>query len=328
MAIARGKKTSLPGPRVEQQMEENSRIFDVAIVGAGPGGLAAAMWCDDLGLETVLINDAAEPGGQLHMIYGPVVNYPGLSVENGAELAEHFARSAARFGFERMYGERVSAIEPGSPHRLQIRDGKDIYSRFVILATGLRRRTLGVPGEAEFAGRGILRSGVGERESIAGKRVVIVGGGDAALENAVLLGGTASRVTVAHRRDRFSAREDFVSAAEQLPNVDLVTDTVVEEIVGEGRVSAVRLTNTRSGESRTIDTDSVLIRIGQEPNSELLRDIVEMDDRGFVRVDINSETSRPGIFAVGDVAHPVSPTIATAVGMAAAAAKAIVIKTS
>lgn len=327
MAIVRGKKTSLVGPRPEQQMEANSRIFDVAIVGAGPGGLAAAMWCDELGLETVLINDRAEPGGQLHMIYGPVLNYPGLTAGNGAELAERFAGSAARSGFERKYGERVSAILPGSPHRLQIADGKDIYSDFVILAAGLRRRTLSVPGEVEFAGRGILSSGVAELESVAGKRVVIVGGGDAALENAVLLGEVARRVTVVHRRKEFSARKEFVRAAEKLPNVEFIMGPVVDEIIGEGNVSAIRLTST-GGESRTIGTDFILIRIGQEPNSELLRDIVELDERGFVRVDINAETSRQGIFAVGDVAHPVSPTIATAVGMGAAAAKAIVVKTS
>ncbi|HMO81564.1 MAG TPA: FAD-dependent oxidoreductase [Pyrinomonadaceae bacterium] len=308
-------------------MEVNSHIFDVAIVGAGPGGLAAAMWCDELGLETILINDRAEPGGQLHMIFGPVLNYPGLTAETGAELAERFAGSAARSGFERLYGERVSAIEPGSPQRLQIADGGDIYSRFVILASGLRRRTLGVPGEVEFAGRGILNSGVAELESVAGKRVVIVGGGDAALENAVLLGEAARRVTVVHRRKGFSARKEFVRAAEQLPNVEFIMGSVVEEIIGEGNVSGIRLTPA-GGESRTIGTDFILIRIGHEPNSELLRDIVELDERGFVRVDINSETSRQGIFAVGDVAHPLSPTIATAVGMGAAAAKAIAAKTS
>ncbi len=304
-------------------MDERSNSFDVAIVGGGPGGIAAAIWCADLGLRAVLINDAASPGGQMLVTHGPVRNYPGIFATDGAELAQKFAASAEDLDFERRFGKAVVSIMPGSPYLLELIDGEHIYSDSVVIATGLRRRELGVQGEREFARRGILASGVKGREIVTGKKVVIVGGGDAALENADILGGVAKSVVVVHRRDRFSARDEFVQAARERPNVTFELSSSVTRILGEDWVTGVEVSSAGGVSRSMIAADHVLVRIGQEPNSGLVKGFADLDEAGYIRVGIDCETSFPGVFAVGDVANPGSPTIATAVGMGASAAKAI-----
>lgn len=303
------------------KVEKNDH--DVVVIGGGPGGLTAAMWCAELGLRAVLIDAGTEIGGQMLKIYGAVRNYPGIIAANGRELAKRFAGSADRFDFERRLGQRVTAIEPGSINTISLESGEKFFTRNVILATGTRRRQLGVPGEAEFAGRGILISGVGEREKAAGGRVVIVGGGDAALENAVLLSKTARSVTIVHRREHFTARAEFQAAADEQDNVICETEAVVTEIIGEERVTGIVVRNLSTGQIKKLEADHILIRIGQQPNSELLAGMAELDAAGYVKVGPDCQTSVPGIFAVGDVANPVSPTIATAAGTGTTAAKMI-----
>jgi thioredoxin reductase (NADPH) len=201
--------------------------------------------------------------------------------------------------------------------------GERLTSRAIIIATGVRRRKLNVPGEEVFEGNGVIESGSNEKEKARDKKVVIAGGGDAALENALILAEFASEVWVVHRRSQLSARPEFIDHANQHPRIKFRFETIVNSISGGERVEEVQLTNTETGSVETIATDIVLARIGVEPNTEFLKGSINLDSKGYVLINSNCETSADGIYAVGDAANPVSPTIITAAGMGAAAAKAV-----
>ena len=295
---------------------------DVAIVGGGPAGISAAIWCVELGLKYVLFEREAEVGGQMLSTHGPVHNYPGLRAGNGRELRDLFLAHAAQSGIEPV--TRTGVVEADLSQRtLSLADGTAVRFGNLVIATGVRRQQLGIPGEIEFADRGMLRSGVLARESVKGKKVVIVGGGDAALENALILSKTAERVTVVHRGDHFRARNEFVSAAGEESNISFLFGSRVTEIVGSGTIEAVTIEETLSSERSRLATDFILVRIGVEPNSELFADQLDTDEQGYIRTDSTCLTSRSGIYAIGDIAHPTSPTIATAVGTGATAAKSM-----
>lgn len=299
-----------------------NKVHDVAVIGAGPGGLTAAAWCSELGLETILIERSSACGGQLHSVFNPINNYPGVSASNGAELASLMERSFSGHSFERRFDSTVTGVDTGEVIGLRFDENSKLYARFVIFAAGLSRKTLNIPGEAEFIGKGVLRSGVGEKHLVEGKRLVIIGGGDAALENAMILSKAADSVVIVHRRDSFSAQERFISGVQSAGNVEFMMNSVVQRIEGDEKVENVMVTDTK-GVSHTIPADLVLIRIGFKPNSELLAGVCGLDENGYVIVDRNAQSSVPNVYAVGDVASPVSPTIVTAAGMGAVAARSI-----
>ncbi|MBK9164008.1 MAG: FAD-dependent oxidoreductase [Acidobacteria bacterium] len=298
---------------------------DIVVIGGGPAGLSAAAWCSDLGLSAVLIEGSEQPGGQLHSINNPIANYAGLAAANGREFAAKLLEWEKQFAFRREFGTRVESVS-ADPLVLRTAGGEEFRPRAVILATGLSRRRLGLAGEDEFVGKGVLRSGAGQREEAPGKHVVIVGGGDAAIENAVLLSEFAERVTVVHRSREFRARAEFLESARSAKNVELITETYVTKILGEERFEGIEVSGPEGPD--LIMADLLLIRIGFKPNSELLRGLVELDVSGYVQVDVTCLTSEPMIYACGDVANPVSPTISTATGMGATAAKAIAARLS
>ena len=297
-----------------------SAEHDVLIFGGGPAGMTAAMWCAQIGMSPLLIDQKEQLGGQLLTIYNPIDNYPGVSTANGKELCDLFVRSIERCSFETRLKTRVIKVDLASKHIL-LESGESLIGRALIIATGVRRRKLGVEGEDKFAGRGILESGAGAKEKVRDKRVVIVGGGDAALENAVVLSDFAREVTLVHRRDSFSARDEFTNAVRTKENIRFELQTVVGQIVGNKKVEAVVVKKAGEADSYLLETDHVLIRIGVEPNSDLVKGQVEIDDQGYAVVDAACQSSFPGVFIAGDIANPASPTIATAVGMGAAAAK-------
>ena len=192
----------------------------------------------------------------------------------------------------------------------------------LIIATGVRRRRLGVPGETDFQGRGILESGTRDKDTVKGKDVVIVGGGDAAAENAVILSQVAKTVTLVHRRNELSARPEFRHEIDRRDNIQILFDTQVRRFVGDSDVTGVEVIESGRGEG-LLPADAVLVRIGVQPNSELFRGTLEMDSHGYVLIDPSCATSASGVFAIGDVASPLAPTLSTAVGMGATAAKAV-----
>jgi thioredoxin reductase (NADPH) len=303
-------------------MERASTETDVLIVGGGPGGLSAAIWCRDLGLNYVLLERQDVLGGQLHWIYNPIDNYPGIFAESGAEMARLFVETAERKGLNAISEAPIAAVDTVE-RAIMLADSRIYRFKYVIYAAGVSRRKLGIPGEDEFLGKGVLRSGAAIQTEVAGRRIAIVGGGDAAVENAILLAKGKADVTLIHRREELTARPDLVNEAKFLRNVEFVTNAKVTAILGDDRVKGVCILSPADPVGQVCEVDHVLIRIGVRPNSGLLDGAVEMDAQGYISVDRNARTSCRHIFAIGDVANPVSPTIATAVGSAAAAAKSI-----
>ncbi|MBE7515498.1 MAG: FAD-dependent oxidoreductase [Chloracidobacterium sp.] len=292
---------------------------DVIVIGAGPAGLCCAAWCRELGLSVLVLEAAAESGGQLLWINGPIANYPGIKAANGREFRELFMPENIE---ELIRCEiRVTSIDTVS-RTVATTDGT-FAAEAVVIATGVSRRTLKIPGEKEFFGRGVLHSGAGSKGEMGGKDVVIVGGGDAAFENAMILSGAARSVAVVHRRDRFTARKEFLDAVLSRPNVKLIRNAALAEIAGDDAVRSVSIRDVLTGEMTTLPADAVLIRIGVAPNTEFVPAEVSRDSDGYLLVDHLCRTKVEAVFAVGDITGRVAPTIVSAAGNGATAAKAV-----
>ena len=303
-------------------MTDTEATWDVIVIGGGPAGLSAAVWCSDLGIRCLLVERENEIGGQLHNIHNTIDNYLGLRVRDGGEMLGHFRRSVEGRGLISRLRTEVSSLDPES-NTVRLASGESLSAKFLIIATGVRRRKLGIPGEKEFLGRGIIESGARDKTSLHGKRVLIIGGGDAAIENAQILSEFAASVKVAFRKTEPTARESLLSPLPRLGNVELLPSTIVVELRGNETLDRAKLRDTLSQTEYDEPIDAVLIRIGVEPNTDFLGEGIAVDDKGYVLVTTAGETSQPDVFAVGDVASPLSPTLATAVGMGATAAKAI-----
>lgn len=302
-------------------MNGDQKRFDVIVVGGGAAGLSAALWTDELGLSTLLLEKAAEFGGQLRRVYNRIENHLGVETENGLEMRDIFVRQTEKRGFVRRLAAEVSAID--AENKIVSLGGEQFSAKALIIATGVSRRKLGVAGEKFFQGRGIIESGKKDAETVAGKTVLVIGGGDAALENALILAERAKKVYLAHRRADFRGRTEFLERACGDQKIEILTETVVEGIGGVERVERVATRNLRGGETQVLPVEAVLIRIGVAPNTEMLRGKVNLDKQGYVKIDAGGETSVKGVFAAGDVANPVAPTLSGAVGAGATVAKAI-----
>lgn len=301
-------------------MNENEIIADVIIIGGGPAGLSAALWCCELGMKTILFEKETEFGGQLLSIYNPIKNYIGVETGNGRELRDLFLKSDENRDFLRRLEADVAEINVTNKTAV-LRSGEIFTYKALIVATGVRRRKLGVYGEEELQGRGIIDSGSKYREKAAGKTVVIVGGGDAAIENALILSEYAAKVYVVHRRNSFRARDEFLQQARQHPRIELLTNAEPGKFTGAQTLESVEIKDLQTGEVKMLPADIALIRIGVEPNTEMLRSQLDLDPNGYIMINAHCETNIMGIYAIGDAANPKSPTISTAAGTAAVAAK-------
>ena len=302
--------------------EDRFQSFNVIIVGGGPAGLSAALWCDELGLRSLLLEAEAEPGGQLLRVYNPIKNHLGTEAENGRQLRDIFLRQIEKRQISIFTESRVREVDPKAK-KVFLESGAVFFAQAIIIATGVRRRILNVEGEEEFMNRGIIESGKRDQGKAAGKIVCIVGGGDAALENALILSETAAQVFLVHRRRDFRARPEFTEKVLANKKVKIFTQTVVTKIFGKEKIEALELQNLETGEIFTLPAEAVLFRIGVKPNSELFRGKLKLDKNGYIRIDSNCETSIKNVFAIGDVANPLAPTVSTAVGTGATAGKVI-----
>lgn len=300
----------------------SSEFFDVIIIGGGPAGISAAVWCADLGLSSVVLEREEKLYGQLRWIHNPIANYLGLSAADGEELIASFEQTARKWNLRTETAVKIEAVDCAAG-TVTLANDRAIRSKALIIATGVRRGTLGISGEVEFVGKGILRSGSAEREKAKGKRVVVVGGGDAAAENALILAENADRVLLIHRRAELTARPEFIAKVGNHPRIETLLEAKVTEIGGEGRVGHIEVESLRDGTRTRIDTDHFIARIGVAPNTELFKSQLATDPKGYIIVDAQSRTTSELAFAIGDVANPISPTIATATGTAATAAKAL-----
>lgn len=297
-------------------------MYDVIIIGAGPAGLAAALWCDELGLETLVLEENAEVGGQLLRVYNRIENYLGVRAENGCELRDLFALQLKDAEFDLWTQAEIESVDLRA-RRVTLRSGEALQAISIVIATGVRRRRLGIPGELELAGRGVMVSGVRDRDEFAGQDVCVVGGGDAAAENALYLAEVCPTVTLVHRGKKLRARSEFVERLRGEHCITVFTDAVVRRIIGERAVEAVEIFRNGAIKSFEMAVRGVLIRIGVEPNTELFREQLHVDERGYIVVTGEQETSIGNVFAIGDVSNPLAPTISSACGAGATAAKVI-----
>jgi len=297
-------------------------MHDVIVIGAGPAGLSAALWCDELGLDTLVLESAPEVGGQLLRVYNPVENYLGVRAASGRELRDLFAAQVEEREFDLWTEAEIEGVDLRAK-RVRLRSGEELQSIALVIATGVRRRRLGVPGEEEFAGRGVLESGRLERDALAGEDVLVVGGGDAAAENALLLAETCATVTLVHRGKSLSARAEFTERVRGDHRITVFTETTLQRILGAGRVESAEILRAGALKPMRMAVRGVLIRVGVEPNTELFAGQLHTDARGYVVVTGEQETSAEMVFAVGDVSNPLAPTVSGAAGAGATAAKVI-----
>jgi len=297
-------------------------MHDVIIIGAGPAGLSTAFWCDELGLDTLVLEQSGQIGGQLHRVYNPVENYLGVKTRNGSELLEVFTRDVDDAEFDLWTQVSISAVDLKAK-RVSLASGESLQSIAIVIASGVRPRELGVSGEKEFVGHGIIESGARDRESFAGKDVCVVGGGDAAVENALLLAEVCATVTLVHRGKKLRARREFTERLQSNHCITVFTESVLTRIIGGDEVEAVEIHRKAGLKPFQLAAKGVLIRIGVEPNTELFKEQLETDEKGFIKVSSQQETNVPMVFAVGDVSNPIAPTISGATGAGATAAKVI-----
>jgi thioredoxin reductase (NADPH) len=297
-------------------------MHDVIIIGGGPAGLSAASWCDEIGLDTLLLERADEVGGQLHHIYNPIENYLGLHAGNGEQLLQKFSNDLEAAEFDQWTGVSIQSLDLRAK-RVALASGEQLQSIAIIIATGVKRRELGIEGEQEFIGKGIMQSGTRDGELFTGQDVCVVGGGDAAAENALLLAEKCATVTLVHRGKKLSARREFVQRLQTNHCITVFTESVLTRVIGDEHVQAVEILRRGGLKPFQIAVRGVLIRIGVEPNVELFRDQVALDEKGYVAVNREYETNVPFVFAIGDVSNPAAPTISGATGSGATAAKVI-----
>ena len=296
-----------------------AKVWDVAVVGAGPAGLTAALYAARKNLSTILI--ALDLGGQVGITH-LVTNYPGLPVIEGPELVRMMFEQAYMYGLERMLGERVQNIRvDGRAKVLELVSGKEVKARAVIVASGAEKRRLEIPGESEFAGRGVVYCSTCDGPFYRDKTIAIVGGGNSALEAAVEMSGIAKKVYVVSRRE-WSADEVLKDKAGSAKQVKALVGYEPLEIVGSEMVEQLTLRNLKTGKTRKLKVDGVFIEVGLSPNSDPVLDLVSTNQRGEVIVDEMGDTGVRGVFAAGDVTATKDKQIVIAAGEGAKAALA------
>ena len=292
--------------------------YDVIIIGGGAAGLAASIYSVRAMLRTLVIERQAV-GGQI-LYTGEIENYPGFPEPiSGPDLAMLYEKQAARFGVEFKY-DTITGLDVEGPVKRLIGDEGEYTAKTVIITSGGEHNKLGVPGEEEYAGRGVSYCATCDGNFFRDMDVTVVGGGDAALDEGLYLTRMTKNVTVVHRRDELRASKILQQRGFDNPKMDFVWDTSVEEIKGNGAVNSVVLKNLKTGETTERGTEGVFIYIGFHPINEFMRGAVELDAAGHVVTDLQMQTNVPGVFAAGDVRTFSDRQLANAVGDGVAAA--------
>lgn len=277
-------------------------VEDLIIIGSGPAGLTAALYAARADLNP-LVFEGSQAGGQL-MITTDVENYPGFPDGIiGPELMDRFRKQAERFGARLITSDVTKVDFSLSPFTIWV--GADEHqARSVIIATGASAKWLGVPGEERLTGRGVSACATCDGFFFRGKRLIVVGGGDSAMEEALFLTKFADRVTIVHRRDEFRASAIMVHRVEENPKIDVIWNSIVEEIHGDQTVESVTLSDTMTQEKRRVAVDGVFVAIGHQPNTAVFAGQLKLDEKGYLILagDGTTATTVPGVFAAGDVA--------------------------
>lgn len=294
-------------------------MFDVIIIGAGPAGMTAAVYASRANLDTLLV-ERGIPGGQMASTED-VENYPGYESILGPDLSNKMFEHAKKFGAEYAYGDIKEIIDNGD-YKTVIAGSKEYKTRTVIIATGAQYRKIGVPGEEELAGRGVSYCAVCDGAFFKEKELVVIGGGDSAVEEGIYLTRFAKKVTIVHRRDELRAQKIIQERAFANEKIDFIWDTTIEEInAKDKKVGSVTLVNRNTEEKSEFATDGVFIYIGLDPLSEPFKSLDITDEEGYIPTNTDMETKIPGIYAVGDIRVKTLRQIVTATGDGSIAAE-------
>ncbi len=274
-------------------------MYDIIIIGSGPAGLSAAIYAQRACLDTIVIEKNGISGGQVLNTW-EVDNYPGFPGVTGFELSRQFREHANKLG-ARVVQDEVVQVELSGNVKKVVCEEETYEARCVILASGAHHRTLEVPGEEELRGAGVSYCATCDGAFFRGRTVAVVGGGDAALEDAIFLARMCEKVYIVHRRDKLRGAKRLQERLQALENIEFVWNSETVAIEGNAQVEALRLRQTKTGEERRLNVDGVFIAVGIAPESELYAGQLELDEQGYIRADESGQTSVPGVFAAGDV---------------------------
>lgn len=295
------------------------KIYDVIIVGAGPAGMTAAVYASRANLNTLMI-ERGIPGGQMADTEA-IENYPGFDHILGADLSNKMFEHAKKFGAEYAYGN-ISKVELDGDYKIIFAGDKQYKTKALIIATGAEYKKLGIEGEEQLTGRGVSFCAVCDGAFYKERELIVVGGGDSAVEEGMYLTRFASKVTVVHRRDELRAQKILQQRAFENEKMDFIWDTVVEKInEKDGKVGSVTLRNVKTGETYEHETDGVFVYIGTVPLSEPFKSLGIVNEEGYIPTNENMETAVPGVFAAGDVRVKDLRQIVTATGDGSIAAE-------
>ena len=301
----------------EQEANITEHIYDMIVVGGGPGGYTAALYAARAGLDTVIL-EKLSAGGQMALTE-QIDNYPGFEDGiDGFSLGEKMKRGTERFGVETKLAEVLSLDLSGTVKKAETSEGP-LLARTIVLATGAGPRELGIEGEQELIGKGVNYCAACDGMFYKNKTVVIAGGGNTAAADALILSRICKKVIVVHRRDTLRATKIYHEPLMKAENVEFRWDSEIIELLHDEKVIGIRLRNVKTGEETTLACDGVFVSIGRKPSSELVKDQVEVDSAGYIIADESTRTNIPGVFAVGDVRTKALRQVVTAVADGATA---------
>lgn len=305
-------------PKTINQPEHSDKVENVVILGSGPAGLAAALYAARAELAPFVLT-GMELGGQAALTH-MIENYPGFPEGvGGAELGGLFQKQAERFG-ARIEMDSAISVDLSTRPLVVNTYSKSIQTNSLIIATGASPVHLNVPGESEFVGLGVSYCATCDGYFFKDKKVVVVGGGDSAIEEAIFLTRYATSVKIIHRRNALRAGAILQNRANENPKISFVWDSVVKSIEGNEKVDSVRLKNVKTGEEQVLETDGVFIFVGHHPNTELFNDQLELNPEGYIKTNMKMQTSVTGVYAAGEAMDPDFRQVVTSAGMGAAAA--------
>lgn len=305
-------------PTPSKTSDENGKHVKLLVIGSGPAGYAAALYAARAELEPLVLT-GMQLGGQAALTF-TIENYPGFPEGvGGPELGELFQKQAEHFGATTEF-DIANAVDFSQRPFKVTTDNGEYLADSVVISTGANPNHLNIPGEEEMTGKGVSYCATCDGWFFKDKKVVVVGGGDSALEEALFLTRYASEVSIVHRRDELRAGAILQQRAMEHEKIKFVWDTIVTEVVGDGKVSSVKLKNVKTDEENVMETDGIFIFIGHTPNTQIFEGHLEKDELGYLKVNPMMETSVPGVFAAGEVADPHFRQVVTSAGMGAAAA--------
>ena len=286
-------------------------VYDMVIIGGGPGGYTAALYAARAGLQTLVL-EKLSAGGQMGLTES-IDNYPGFpDGVDGFTLGENMQRQAERFGAQTVYGQVQRVDLLAQPKVIETGSGI-FYGKTVVIATGANPKELGIPGEKELVNRGVAYCAACDGMAYRGKTVVVVGGGNSAVEDALLLSRIAQKVILVHRRDTLRATKVYHGPLQKAQNVEIRYNSVVTELLHDNKLTGVRLKNVQNGEEYRLDCDGVFISVGRKPATQLFEGQLELDESGYIVAGETTQTSIPGVYAVGDVRTKQLRQVVTAV---------------